>query len=245
MSNTVQEMFSGIAENYDITNDALSFGIHRIWRNRAAKIVSSYFSGNTGQINILDVCTGTGDLALSFAKALGPKAEIIGVDFSLPMLQGARKKLAKVSSHLNQTKEQAPNVKFLEADALNLPFSPSEFDLISISFGIRNVDDPLAALVEFKRLLKDEGKLLVIEFGQPKAPILAPAYRWYSKWLMPCIGDWITGNKDAYTYLPETSRNFPAGNNFEELLVKAGFKPKFTHTYLSGIAYLYFAEKPA
>jgi demethylmenaquinone methyltransferase/2-methoxy-6-polyprenyl-1,4-benzoquinol methylase len=224
MSEQVREMFSSIAPRYDVTNEVMSFGIHRLWRNACVRA-----SGAAAGMQVLDCATGTGDLAFAFKRAVGDKGEVIGTDFCEPMLVHAREKAKALSVPLT----------FEQADALALPYPDNRFDLTSISFGIRNVDDPVRCLRELSRVVRPGGKVVVLEFGQPTG-LFGALHRFYSRWFMPFIGGLLTGNKSAYQYLPRTAWQFPAGDKFLELMDQAGtFSARTAKPLTGGIAYIY------
>jgi demethylmenaquinone methyltransferase/2-methoxy-6-polyprenyl-1,4-benzoquinol methylase len=227
MSEQVREMFSSIAPRYDVTNEVLSFGVHRLWRRAAIKASAA----RPGQ-RVLDCATGTGDLALAFKRTVGDTGEVTGTDFCEPMLVHARKKAT--DAHLRVT--------FEPADATKLPYKDASFDVSSISFGIRNVDDPVQCLRELARVVRPGGRVVVLEFGQPRG-LFGALYNFYSRAVMPLIGGLLTGNRAAYSYLPRTAASFPAGERFLGLMEQSG---KFKHTearpLLSGMAYVYVGE---
>lgn len=150
--------------------------------------------------HVLDCATGTGDLAIEFKKAVGDSGYVMGTDFCAPMIEPAPAK----------AKEKGLKIDFEVADAMDLPYEDSRFDISSIAFGIRNVDDPVVALKELARVVKPGGRVVVLEFGQPKGILKFP-YNLYSQHIMPAVGGWLSGNREAYTYLPRTSATFPAG----------------------------------
>lgn len=224
MSEKVRTMFASIADRYDITNSVLSLGIHHLWRKKAVKL-----SGAKIGDHILDCATGTGDLAITFKKVVGDSGYVTGTDFCEAMIAPAPAKAAK----------QNLAIDFEVADAMNLPYEDNRFDVSSISFGIRNVDDPLVCLKEMARVVKPGGRVVVLEFGQPKG-IMSWPYRFYSKYIIPVIGGFLTGNKDAYQYLPETSAAFPAEQNFLDLMRASGsYYSQEYHKLNGGIAYIY------
>ncbi len=227
-------MFARIAPRYDLANDVLSLGIHRNWREKVL---------NAGEIgpghHVLDLCTGTGDLAFAIAKRVTRSGYVAGVDFVNEMVQLATKKL---KTRANSALNSAP-ISFMQGDALALPFSDQSFDRCTVSFGIRNVDSPVNGLREMERVLKPQGKAVVLEFGQPTAPGFSSAYQLYSKFLMPTIGGLLTGDRAAYEYLPRTSKNFPCGENFCAIMREAGFRNCKFKSLSLGIAYLYVGDK--
>ena len=232
MSKDVQKMFQGIARRYDCTNDVLSFGLHRWWRNIAVAKAGL----QPGQ-KVLDICAGTGDLAFAAAAKVGSSGRVYALDFVQEMVRlGDTKKTARQKGSI---------VSFLQGDALHLPLPNSSVDAVTIGFGIRNVDDPLAGLREMRRVLKPNGIFCVLEFGQPQFPVFSWAYRTYSKYIIPLIGGLLSGNRDAYTYLPESSEAFIAGNRFVDLAQQAGFQSVSYTPLLSGVAYIYTGFSPA
>jgi len=228
MSTEVREMFASIARRYDAANEILSLGIHKGWRRAAVAI-----SGASRGQRVLDCATGTGDLALEFKRAVGPSGEVIGTDFCAEMLQSAPRKAARAGL----------DVQFAVADALALPYPEARFDVASIAFGIRNVDDPLRCLREMARVVKPGGSVIVLEFGQPRGAFGA-VFRAYSRGVMPLVGGLLTGNRAAYEYLPRTAAAFPAGERFLALMREAGvFSRVEGHPLTFGTAYVYRGVK--
>lgn len=217
-------MFAGIAPRYDVTNTVLSLGLHHRWRRRLVRLAQAPKGGS-----VLDVATGTGDLALEFRRAVGGKGRVVGVDFCEPMLERAREKAL----------EQKLKVEFREGDALRLAFDEDSFDVASIAFGVRNVDDPVQCLREMARVVRPGGRVAVLEFGQPGGATRWP-YRLYSSLVVPLVGGLLTGRRKAYKYLHTTSSQFPSGDQFVDLM-------KATKKFVSaqalplsgGVAYCY------
>jgi demethylmenaquinone methyltransferase/2-methoxy-6-polyprenyl-1,4-benzoquinol methylase len=228
MSAEVREMFASIARRYDTANEVLSLGIHKGWRRAAVQL-----SGAAPGQGVLDCATGTGDLALEFKHAVGPTGEVIGTDFCAEMLQSAPSKAAKAGL----------SVQFAVADVLALPYPDGRFDIASIAFGIRNVDDPVLCLQEMARVVKPGGCVIVLEFGQPRGPFGA-LFRAYSRRVMPVVGGLLTGNRAAYEYLPRTVAAFPAGEKFLRLMREAAaFAATDAHPLTFGTAYVYRGVK--
>lgn len=224
MSEKVRRMFADIAEDYDKVNSILSFGVHHYWRK---KVVS--LSGAKPGDKVLDCATGTGDLAIEFKQAVGEQGYVLGTDFCKEMLERAPQKARKNNLE----------VDFEVADAMDLPYEDNTFDISSIAFGIRNVDDPVQGLAEMSRVVCSGGFVAILEFGQPEGLLKKP-YEWYSQHIMPAIGGWISGNREAYTYLPKTSAEFPAGNEFLALMDQTNtFTDKYAYKFTGGIAYVY------
>ncbi|WP_257458831.1 bifunctional demethylmenaquinone methyltransferase/2-methoxy-6-polyprenyl-1,4-benzoquinol methylase UbiE [Archangium lipolyticum] len=224
MSTEVRQMFSSIATRYDVTNEVLSFGIHRLWRRTAVRL-----SGAKEGSAVLDCATGTGDLALAFKRKVGASGRVMGTDFCKEMLDSAPAKAAR----------EGLQVEFQVADAMDLPFADDSFDVASIAFGIRNVDDPVKCLKEMARVVRPGGRVVVLEFGQPTG-FFGALFRMYSKVIMPAIGGLLTGNRAAYEYLPRTSAAFPAGDRFLALMDQAGaYKERVAHPMTFGTSYVY------
>jgi demethylmenaquinone methyltransferase/2-methoxy-6-polyprenyl-1,4-benzoquinol methylase len=224
MSTEVRQMFSSIATRYDVTNEVLSFGVHRLWRRTAVRL-----SGAKEGSAILDCATGTGDLALAFKRKVGPTGRVVGTDFCPEMLESAPSKATKAGLR----------VEFQVADALALPFADDSFDVASIAFGIRNVDDPVKCLKEMARVVRPGGRVVVLEFGQPTGAFGA-LFRFYSKTVMPAVGGLLTGNRAAYEYLPRTSAAFPSGDRFLALMEQSGaYSERSAHPLTFGTAYVY------
>lgn len=224
MSEKVRNMFADIADDYDRINSILSFGVHHAWRSRTVQL-----SGAKEGDRVLDCASGTGDLAIEFKKKVGEKGYVLGTDFCREMIELAPEKAEKNNL----------SIDFEVADALDLPYENNRFDIASIAFGIRNVDDPVTALREMARVVKPGGAVMVLEFGQPKGVMKYP-YELYSQYIMPAIGGWLSGNREAYTYLPRTSAKFPAGEQFISLMKKSGsFTSQMFEKQTGGIAYIY------
>ena len=224
----VNRMFASIARRYDVTNAVLSFGIHHGWRRRLLSLLPP----NPGAV-ALDLCTGTGDLLPLLKRRFG---RVFGADFCLPMLLEAERK-GEVRS--------AAAGRLVQGDGLRLPFADASFDVVSVAFGVRNFENLDLGLTEIRRVLKSGGSALILEFGQPTIPVWSAIFAAYSRWVMPMIGAVLTGNRAAYTYLPETARAFPCREKFRERLAAAGFG-RIEYVSLSGgIAYAYRADSDA
>jgi demethylmenaquinone methyltransferase/2-methoxy-6-polyprenyl-1,4-benzoquinol methylase len=221
----VQSIFSSVAPKYDLANQVLSFGVHHMWRRKLV----NWSNATTGD-NILDCATGTGDLAIEFKKIVGPTGSVIGTDFSKEMLSFAPQKSQKLGL----------DIQFEWADVTALPYEAAKFNSVSISFGIRNVNDPEKALREMARVTKPGGTVMVLEFGQSKLPIFSSLYNWYSSNVLPKVGGLVTGDRSAYEYLQTSSAHFPCGVQFVELMKKTeAFKDVEFKSLTGGIAYLY------
>lgn len=230
MSKEVNQMFASIAQRYDLANDVLSGGMHRSWRRTLIRH-SDIQPGD----RVLDLCTGTGDVAFCLQSRVGPLGSVVGVDFVREMLVLAEEKQRRRSSAL-------PPISFVHGDAMHIPFPDATFDAATVSFGIRNVDDPFECLREMKRVVRPHGRVIVLEFGQPRVPGFKQAYEFYSRRVMPHIGGLVTGNRAAYEYLPKTSSEFPCGEKFTALMERAGMRVLRSKPLFCGIAYLYVGE---
>ena len=221
----VRLMFNDIAENYDLANTVMSAGVHHLWR----KALVAWSEASVGQ-RVLDCATGTGDLAIEFAQAVGPTGQVVGTDFSPGMLGPAPAKALK----------RGLEIKFEQADVTKLPYQDRSFDISSISFGIRNVEDPVKGLSELARVVRPGGVVMVLEFGQPRLPGFRQAYNFYSKHLLPKVGGWVTGRRQAYEYLQDSSAQFPCREGFVELMNQTRrFASVEYRSVTFGIAYLY------
>jgi demethylmenaquinone methyltransferase/2-methoxy-6-polyprenyl-1,4-benzoquinol methylase len=215
-------MFGSIALRYDLANHVLSCGADFYWRKRAAEIVAGW-----GPKKILDLATGTGDLALAIGRKL-PNAEITGVDFSEGMLAVARQKGLR---------------KTMLADAMRLPFADGSFDCVTVAFGLRNMEDHGAALREMSRVLRKGGHLLILEFSLPQLSILRAVYRLYLHRCVPLLGSVLTRRKSAYDYLGDSIEEFPAGEALLRLIEANGFAHSNAEPLTGGIVTIYTAQK--
>ena len=222
----VQQMFSEIAPRYDLLNRLLSAGVDRSWRVAAVQVALR----NNPQ-RILDLATGTGDIAL-LLKKVAPGAEVIGGDFAPPMLELARQK----------AKKQGLAIKFVEADALNLPFPDNRFDAVTIAFGFRNFADYPGALKELYRVMAPGGRLCILEFPPPPVGSLGLLYRFYFTKVLPLVGGLISGNASAYRYLPESVEHFPPPEVLRTIMVSAGFSTSY-RLFTGGITALHVGDK--
>ena len=217
-SNKVREMFTQIAPRYDLLNHLLSLQLDRLWRARTARLLHSVL-GRPDAL-VLDLCCGTGDLAFALARA--GKARVIGADFAHPMLVRAREKSVSGMSPLNQG--AAPPMPFFEADALRLPFADATFDLVTSAFGFRNLANYEAGLREIQRVLKPGGTIAILEFTEPPDGLLGDFYRWYFCKVLPRIGGLISGDRSAYTYLPNSVARFFRPPELAALMSALGYK---------------------
>lgn len=220
-------MFGRIARRYDRANRVLSFGVDKRWRKHAVRLANLQPGGR-----VLDAACGTGDLSFALEAAVGPAGHVVGVDFTPRMVELAQAKADKRSSI----------AKFEEGDVMALRHETDAFDAATISFGIRNVDEPAKGIAELARVVRPGGRVVVLEFGQPRG-LWGAGYRTYSKHVMPRIGGLITGDRSAYEYLPRTAAAFPAGSAFVELMQNAANFAAIQARPLSGeIAWVYAGE---
>lgn len=225
----IRSMFGEIAGGYDRANNVLSGGIHHLWRKALVK-----WSGASLGQRVLDCATGTGDLALEFKSAVGPIGEVIGTDFCAEMLAFAPEK----------ARQAGFDIRFEQADVTKLPYADASFSIASISFGIRNVENPLAGLRELARVVRPGGAVMVLEFGQPSVPVVRDAYGAYSRHVLPRLGGWLTGRKKAYEYLQNSSAEFPCGQEFSDLMMSTGqFTSVEAKPLTLGVAYMYRGTK--
>jgi len=227
----VAAMFDRIAPRYDLLNRILSAGIDTRWRRRAVEMLGSELA-DPANARILDIATGTADLAIVAAKRLSPAA-VVGVDPSTGMLELGREKVAE--------RELEEVITLAEAASESLPFDSDSFDGALVAFGVRNFEDRLGGLREIARVLKPGAPLVVLEFSQPHG-LIAPAFSFYFQRVLPRIGGLISGDPGAYTYLHDSVQVFPEGEAFLEELETCGFEPVNAERLTFGIASLYLAR---
>lgn len=225
-ANMVAGVFHSVAGKYDLMNDVMSFGIHRLWKRYTIDC-----SGVRPGQKVLDLAGGTGDLAAKFARIVGPTGEVVLADINDSMLRVGRDKLRDMGI--------VGNVSYVQADAEKLPFEDNTFDLITIAFGLRNVTDKDAALRSMLRVLKPGGRLLVLEFSKPEAEMLSKAYDLYSFHIMPRMGELIAKDKDSYQYLAESIRMHPDQETLKGMMTDAGFENVEYHNLTGGIVALH------
>lgn len=236
MSNDISErkkesykIFNEIASTYDFLNHTLSFGIDIYWRNKLLNFLPKKES-----INALDLATGTGDVALTLVKDERVK-KITGIDLSQGMIDIGIKKIEK--------KGLDKKIFLMLGDGVNIPAADNTFDLTTISFGIRNFSDPQKSLFDIHRVLRNEGRLMIMEFSIPTNFFVRNIYFFYFRYLLPTVGNIVSKHKDAYTYLNKSVEDFPYGQNFLNMMDKAGFKNLQMKQLTFGIATLYIGDK--
>jgi demethylmenaquinone methyltransferase/2-methoxy-6-polyprenyl-1,4-benzoquinol methylase len=225
-------MFGQIAPWYDFLNHLLSFNVDRSWRVRTVCLAPP-----AGDGPILDLCTGTGDLALAYDRAAGGRVPIVGADFCPEMLARARQKVGRAGA--------ADRIRFVEADALALPFPDDHFEVVAVAFGLRNVSDTDRGLAEMIRVTRPGGRLAVLEFSKPRHPLLGRAYRAYFRSVLPTVGQMLSrSGESAYHYLPASILAFPDGEALAAKLRDHGLTDVLLFPFTFGIATLYVGQKP-
>ncbi len=224
----IRSMFSAIAPRYDLLNHLLSLSIDRYWRWRTVRVLNRETGVNR---LVLDLCTGTADLALQLACS----HSVVGCDFSHAMLRLAVEKAAAAQFQ--------KRIRLVEADALSLPFRDSVFDAVTVAFGLRNLENYEKGLREMKRILKPGGIVAVLEFSQPRFPVVREAYLFYFSRILPRVGEWISGRPGAYSYLCHSVRDFPDRDELERIATRAGLRSVSHHSLTGGIATLHLARR--
>jgi demethylmenaquinone methyltransferase/2-methoxy-6-polyprenyl-1,4-benzoquinol methylase len=222
----VAEVFHSVASRYDMMNDLMSGGIHRIWKRFTIEL-SGVRKGNA----VLDIAGGTGDLAARFADIVGPGGRVVLADINDSMLRVGRDKLLD--------RGRQGNLEFVQADAQFLPFPDDSFDCITIAFGLRNVTDKDTALRSMLRVLKPGGRLLVLEFSKPGSELLSKAYDTYSFRILPVMGRLVANDSDSYQYLAESIRMHPDQETLKGMMEEAGFSRCEFHNMTGGIVALH------
>jgi demethylmenaquinone methyltransferase/2-methoxy-6-polyprenyl-1,4-benzoquinol methylase len=222
----VAGVFDSVAQNYDLMNDVMSFGVHRLWKRFAVEQ-----SGARPGQRVLDLAGGTGDLAARLSRLVGPQGEVVVGDINAAMLNIGRSRLLD--------RGISGNLGFVQADAESLPFPDSSFDCVTIAFGLRNVTDKPRALASMHRVLKPGGRVLVLEFSRPVLPGLRQAYDLYSFKVLPLMGRLIAKDEDSYRYLAESIRMHPDQQKLTEMMQAAGFEDCDYHNLSGGIVALH------
>ena len=228
-SDNVAAMFNSIAAKYDFLNHFLSLGIDKLWRRCLVKQLAK---SNPRQV--LDIATGTGDLAIQLAKH-HKSVNITGVDISENMLSIGREKILK--------RKLEGRINLKQANSLSLPFADGEFDAAMVAFGVRNFEDLSKGITEIHRVLKNGGSLYVLEFSMPSKFPMRNLYRFYFRKVLPFVGGIVSGSKSAYTYLPESVFAFPEKEKFVEIMANAGFKNCSYKRLTFGVASIYVGSK--
>jgi demethylmenaquinone methyltransferase/2-methoxy-6-polyprenyl-1,4-benzoquinol methylase len=225
----VREMFSSIAPRYDLLNHVLSMNVDRMWWNRTARAFDGILS--RANVRTLDLCCGTGDMTFALHKRMNdPSGRLVGADFSHAMLV------------LAAEKTRGRSVRWVEADALRLPFASNQFDLVTAAFGFRNLANYDRGLTEIHRVLADEGQVGILDFGEPKG-LIGSVYRLYFRRVLPAIGTMISGVRGPYAYLPRSVERFPSPDEMLDRMRARGFREVSWAPYTFGIAGLYRGKK--
>jgi demethylmenaquinone methyltransferase/2-methoxy-6-polyprenyl-1,4-benzoquinol methylase len=227
----VAEVFHSVAAKYDLMNDLMSAGVHRLWKRFTIEL-SGVRSGN----RVLDIAGGTGDLTKQFSRLVGPRGEVVLADINDSMLKVGRDRLMDEGI--------ANNVSFVQADAEKLPFPDNHFDCVTIAFGLRNVTHKEAAIASMLRVLKPGGRLLVLEFSKPTSQLLSKAYDAYSFSLLPFMGKLIANDSASYRYLAESIRMHPDQDTLKAMMENTGFGRVTYHNMTGGIVALHRGIKP-
>lgn len=231
----IRTMFGKIAPYYDLLNHLLSLNIDKRWRNQTVKMVPPI----QGQGPVLDLCTGSGDLALAYQKAGKGTVPVFGADFCGPLLDRASKKSVKPNQKASEP------IRYLQADAQHLPFSDNLFQIVSVAFGLRNVADTDRGLSEMTRVCKPGGKVVVLEFSKPRLKGLDKLYLWYFRSVLPRVGQWFSKSPDAaYKYLPASVLAFPDYEALCERMQAQGLTDVSYHPLTFGVATIYVGTKP-
>ncbi|MFY9256842.1 MAG: bifunctional demethylmenaquinone methyltransferase/2-methoxy-6-polyprenyl-1,4-benzoquinol methylase UbiE [Fuerstiella sp.] len=224
----VRQMFGEIAGRYDFMNHFLSGGTDIYWRWRTVRMARP-----DGTAPILDVCTGTGDLAFAWRKSAAAGTSVVATDFTHGMLQLAEKK------------RNTRDVVFMEADTQELPFEDNVFQLVSVAFGLRNVSSTIGGLEEMTRVCAPGGRVVVLEFSLPDNKLLSRTYQWYFRNILPKLGQMLVRNRQAaYEYLPQSVSEFPSGNQLTQIMEEAGLERTMFRKLTGGIATVYIGYKP-
>jgi demethylmenaquinone methyltransferase/2-methoxy-6-polyprenyl-1,4-benzoquinol methylase len=227
----VADVFHSVADKYDLMNDLMSGGIHRLWKRLTIEQ-----SGARAGMKVLDIAGGTGDLTLKFSRIVGPTGKVVLADINDSMLKVGRDKLIDAGA--------AGNIEYVQANAECLPFADNSFDILTIAFGLRNVTDKDAALRSMLRVLKPGGKVMVLEFSKTNNPLLTKAYDFYSFNILPQMGRLIANDADSYRYLAESIRMHPDQETLKQMMEDAGFVNCRYQNMTGGVVALHTGIKP-
>ncbi|GLR62952.1 bifunctional demethylmenaquinone methyltransferase/2-methoxy-6-polyprenyl-1,4-benzoquinol methylase UbiE [Marinospirillum insulare] len=222
----VAGVFDSVASKYDLMNDMMSMGVHRLWKKFTIEL-SGVRKGN----KVLDIAGGTGDLTMQFSRLVGDEGEVILADINDSMLKVGRDRLLD--------RGYGGNIRFVQANAEALPFPDNHFDVITIAFGLRNVTDKDKALKDMARILKPGGRLLVLEFSKPTNPLMSKAYDLYSFTALPLMGKILAGDSDSYRYLAESIRMHPDQETLKDMMQNVGLSDVEYHNMTSGVVALH------
>ncbi|RXS41579.1 bifunctional demethylmenaquinone methyltransferase/2-methoxy-6-polyprenyl-1,4-benzoquinol methylase UbiE [Idiomarina sp. 29L] len=228
--NLVANVFQSVASKYDVMNDLMSFGIHRLWKRYTIDC-----SGVRKGMKVLDIAGGTGDLTAQFSRRVGPEGEVVLADINDAMLKVGRDKL--------RDRGVVGNVRYVQADAEELPFDDNTFDVITIAFGLRNVTDKDKALSSMLRVLKPGGRLLILEFSKPVSATLNQVYDFYSFNILPKMGQVVANDADSYQYLAESIRMHPDQDTLKSMMETAGYEKVDYQNMTGGVVALHRGYK--
>ncbi len=226
----VREMFSRLAQRYDLVNDVMSFGLHRRWKRRTVSLAAN---GHPRVGTWLDLCCGTGDIAF-LARERSPGAFVVGLDFTLPMLAVARRR----------GRDGGKTVSFTQGDALQLPFRDGSFDVVTVGYGLRNLADPEAGLAEMRRVLAPGGRAVILDFGKPGNRVAGALYQAFLYTMMPAVGWLFHGDPETYLYIPESLKRYPAQRGVLDLMRRVGFAQARYEERLLGTMGINIGEAP-
>jgi demethylmenaquinone methyltransferase/2-methoxy-6-polyprenyl-1,4-benzoquinol methylase len=227
----VADVFHSVAGKYDLMNDLMSMGVHRLWKRFTIES-----SGVRSGHRVLDIAGGTGDLTMKFSDLVGPTGQVVLADINASMLEVGRGRLLD--------RGYAGNIEYVQADAEHLPFPDNSFNAVSIAFGLRNVTDKDQALRDMTRVLKPGGKLLILEFSKPANPVLSKAYDLYSFNALPFMGQLVAGDASSYRYLAESIRMHPDQDTLKAMMDQAGLVNCKYHNMTGGVVALHLGIKP-
>lgn len=227
----IRALFDHIAPSYDRLNRLMSLGADRRWRRQAVRALAD----GSSPLQVLDVATGTADFAIDMARGVAAGSRVTGVDLSEQMLEVGRRKVTAAGLQ--------ESVQLLSADAENLPFEDASFDRVSVAFGVRNFEHLSQGLAEMCRVLRPGGQAIILELSYPDKPFLLWCYKLYAVRLLPKVCGWLSGNKEAYRYLPESIMKFPKPALFVPKLKDAGFTKVAVRSFTFGVCRMYVAEK--
>jgi len=234
----IKEMFNKISSRYVLMNKLMTFGQDRYWRKELIRL-SALEDGNS----LLDVASGTGDVIIEAVQKGIQLGKSTGLDFSPGMLKVARERFAALSQRQPETEPKLKTVEWMEGDALKLPFDNSEFDVVTSAYLMRNVSDVNAAFTEQHRVLKPGGRVACLDTTPPVKSIMSPFINFYLIKIIPFLGSLISGNKSAYTYLPETTKAFKTAAELKDIMIKTGFKKVSYKKYMFGTIAIHWGEK--
>lgn len=223
----VHTVFQNISKKYDRLNNIISFEQHKVWRKHVMKTMNVKPGSKA-----LDVCCGTADWTIALSKAVGPRGEVTGLDFSENMLEVGKEKTKTMD-----------NIHLVHGDAMSLPFEDNSFDYVTIGFGLRNVPDYLAALKEMNRVLKPGGMVVCLETSQPTMPVFKQVYKLYFKFVMPVFGKLFAKSKEEYEWLQQSTFNFPNKEKLKRLFEQAGFNNIKIRSFTGGVAAMHLGYK--